>query len=118
MSLLAGLFRRLADRIDPPTPTPEAATPASVSPIDYGHGYVAKQLIDGRWVLWFGGHGCDLKCPGYIWRPGTRFWQDCIGTFGEVDRHAKEIMAARRRLGASLWALAAVVMRPIRPSPM
>lgn len=75
----------------------EAAVRSSecVLPNDYGYGYQARELINGQWVLWHGDEACDLKSQGYSWKPGTRFWKDCIGTRKEVDASAKEIMAAR-----------------------
>ena len=72
----------------PPVETPPL-------PTNYGYGYEAREMVDGRWVLWHNGRACDLKSHSYAWEPGTRFFPDCIGTRKEIDAVAKQIMASR-----------------------
>lgn len=69
--------------------------PAKVCENDYGHGYEARQLVNGQWVLWVDGKGCDLVSPGYAWPPGDRYFTDCMGSRKQIDRSAKEIMSVR-----------------------
>jgi hypothetical protein len=63
---------------------------------DFGHGYKARQLIDGHWVLEFNGKAVDRLTPFYAWNPDSRHYLDCMfDTLGEVQAEAKSMMAMR-----------------------
>jgi hypothetical protein len=63
---------------------------------DFGFGYKARQLVDGRWVLEFGKKAVDRRVPFYAWTPDSAHYKDCIfATLEEVQKESKALMASR-----------------------
>jgi hypothetical protein len=62
--------------------------------VDFGGGFVARQLCNGKWVLEKGGKAFDLKTPPFRWKAGRRFYSDCMASsFRELEGQVKDIMA-------------------------
>ena len=61
--------------------------------VDFGHGFIAKKLINDKWTLTKNGYAYDLENHGFKWKPMDRFFKDCMGSFERIERHAKDIMS-------------------------
>lgn len=62
---------------------------------DYGHGFVAKKLANGQWVLFYKCYGVDMRGSSYYyrWRPGDKFFKDCCTTKEHIDKVIKDVMS-------------------------
>ena len=66
--------------------------------LDFGHGFTARQLINGKWVLEVDGKGVDMQYPDrtYTWKPGDVYYPHCwIDSYDELVTKAKHAMAQR-----------------------
>lgn len=64
--------------------------------VDYGSGYTARRLIDGRYAFEVDGEGLDLKHFGLTWPKEDFYWNECIAdNLKSLDKVAKTIMASR-----------------------
>lgn len=64
---------------------------------DYGHGFTARQLINGSWVLWDANvnRAVDLNNLRHSWAPDTQFFKECLGSRLDVHDAALDAMALR-----------------------
>lgn len=61
---------------------------------DYGHGFVAKKMANGQWVLFYKGSGVDMCGSSYYrWRSGDRLFKECWTTKEHIDKVIKDVMS-------------------------